>query len=397
MKPCFVDLHVHIGRNSAGKRVKMSGARDLTFANIAHECLERKGIDVVAICDSASPRVLSDIDSYIATGEMTELSGGGICYKGKVTVLLGVEMEISEPQRGVAHVLAYFRTLADVKAFSKALARYVRNLNLSTQNIGLSTQQAFELVDGMGGVFVIAHAFTPHKGLLGSVARRVSEVLSPDAMAKVPALELGLSADTDLADRIAELAGMTFLSNSDSHSLPKIGREYNIMELDSTSFDEVMAALRREGGRHVTANYGLDPRLGKYHRTYCPNCEEKVSKDQAHGRCPNCGYPHLITGVFDRILEIQDYPEPVHPPHRPPYRYQVPLEFVPGLGPRRIEKLIERFGSEMAVLHTADPQDIAGVVGEHIAEDIIRAREGRLRLSPGGGGKYGKVVASPED
>jgi len=46
-------------------------------------------------------------------------------------------------------------------------------------------------------------------------------------------IELGLSADTDYADRIAELARRTFLSNSDAHSprCNKLAREFNQMEL----------------------------------------------------------------------------------------------------------------------------------------------------------------------
>ena len=33
-------------------------------------------------------------------------------------------------------------------------------------------------------------------------------------------------------------------------------------------------ALKNQEGRKIVANYGLDPKLGKYHRTYCEVCNK---------------------------------------------------------------------------------------------------------------------------
>ncbi|MCJ7752007.1 MAG: endonuclease Q family protein, partial [Armatimonadetes bacterium] len=44
MRKLYADLHIHIGRTSAGRPVKITAARDLTFENIAKECATRKGI-----------------------------------------------------------------------------------------------------------------------------------------------------------------------------------------------------------------------------------------------------------------------------------------------------------------------------------------------------------------
>ena len=55
LQHCFCDLHIHIGRTSAGRPVKITAARDLTFEGIARECVERKGIDLAGIVDCASP------------------------------------------------------------------------------------------------------------------------------------------------------------------------------------------------------------------------------------------------------------------------------------------------------------------------------------------------------
>ena len=55
MQEMFADLHVHIGRSEKGKPIKITAARSLNFANIAKECAERKGIQIVGIIDCASP------------------------------------------------------------------------------------------------------------------------------------------------------------------------------------------------------------------------------------------------------------------------------------------------------------------------------------------------------
>lgn len=99
----------------------------------------------------------------------------------------------------------------------------------------------------------------------------------------------------------------------------------------------------------------------------------------------------MIHGVLDRVLSISDREIPLVSEHRPPYHYQVPLEFIPGLGKVKLRMLIEAFGSEMAILHRVSELDLASIVGNELAGLIVRARNGELGLSAGGGGTYGRV------
>ena len=46
----FADMHVHIGRSENNKPIKITAARSLNFANIAKECVDRKGIIVLIYC-----------------------------------------------------------------------------------------------------------------------------------------------------------------------------------------------------------------------------------------------------------------------------------------------------------------------------------------------------------
>ncbi|WP_238650151.1 endonuclease Q family protein [Paenibacillus piscarius] len=389
LQSIYCDLHVHIGRTSEGQAVKISGSRDLTFAGIAREAAERKGIGLIGIIDSHSPGVLHDIHAALDSGEMALAAGGGIAYRG-TTILLGTEIEIREPGRKECHVLAFMSDLTAMEDFSKWMSAHMRNVNLSSQRLYAPSRVLQDEITGRGGLLIPAHIFTPHKGLYGCAAERMAELFELD---RIAAVELGLSADSEMAGYLSELDRYSFLTNSDAHSLGKIGREYNVIEMREPSFQELKLALQRNEGRRVSANFGLNPRLGKYHRTYCAGCGSIIDEAYATSeRCPYCGSPKLVQGVLDRILHIADRPLPQVPAHRPPYHYQVPLEFIPGLGKRKLNLLLEAFGTEMNILHRAAEAELAAVAGAELAGLIVLARTGQLVLSSGGGGTYGKVI-----
>ncbi len=395
MYEIFADLHVHIGRSENGKPIKITAARSLNFANIAKECAERKGINVVGIIDCASPYVIEDIENFLKTGDAYELKDGGIIYKDKVCILLGSEVETSEEGRngkkGAAHNICFFPHLTDIKGFSNELSHHLKNITLSTQRSDLSGYDLIDMVERYNGILIPAHIFTPHKSYYGNCTDRLQSIFK-EKYDKIFAVELGLSSDTYLADMISELENKTFVTNSDAHSLPKIAREYNKMQVEDISFKEIVKALKNEDGRKVVANYGLDPKLGKYHRTYCDDCEKAIETKEPVEVCPYCSGKNVTFGVFDRIELIRDKQESKSPENRPPYVYQIPLGFIPGVGGKTITKLLDTFDTEMNILHKLSKDDIEAVVGEKIADTIERARNGECKVQSGGGGNYGKVV-----
>ena len=394
MYEIFADLHVHIGRSESGKPIKITAARSLNFANIAKECAERKGINVVGIIDCASPYVIEDIEKFLKTGEAYELKDGGIIYKDKVCILLGSEVETSEKGRngkcGSAHNVCFFPHLEDIKGFSNEMSKHIKNITLSTQRSDLSGYDLIDIVEKYNGILIPAHIFTPHKSYYGNCTDRLENIFK-EKYDKIFAVELGLSSDTFLADTISELENRTFVTNSDAHSLPKIASEYNKMQVEDISFKEVVKALKNEDGRKILANYGLDPKLGKYHRTYCDDCEKTIETKEPVEICPICGGKNITFGVFDRIELIKDKKETKSPENRPPYIYQIPLGFIPGVGGKTVEKLLNNFETEMNILHKLTQDDIEAVVGEKVAKNIVRAREGKMEVYSGGGGNYGTV------
>lgn len=390
MNKYYVDLHVHIGRSSKGVEVKKATANNLTFENIAHESYYRKGIHVIGVVDCISPHIIEDIEALVERGELVEKKDGGMDYRGGQTLLLGAEVETHEKHGCSSHSLCFFPTLKQIKEFSGEMGKHFRNIRVNSTMSRLTGQALFDIVDGHGGVFMPAHAFTPHKSFYGNCCDSLHDIFNSASFDKIPSVELGLSADAMMASQLSELDGKSFTSNSDAHSLIKMGREYNIFEMDHPSYAEVLKALKGEDGRRIAANYGLNPQLGKYHRTFCLVCDRIVEGEAPVLRCPVSEKHGVVVGVKDRLEVIKDRKEP-RMTGRAPYYYQIPLEFLPKVGPKTIDKLIEKFGNEMKILQDATFEDLAAVVKEEIAKNIILAREGKLGIEAGGGGTYGKI------
>ncbi|RUL51736.1 endonuclease Q family protein [Lysinibacillus antri] len=385
----YADLHIHIGRTKSGKPVKITGSKNLTLKNILDTASKRKGLDLIGIIDCHSPEVIQEIEELLEQGKMYELQGGGLRYES-TTLIPGSEIEIyDENCHGPIHVLAYFPTLEKMKHFSKWMSNELKNIHLSSQRIYCDGRTLQRKVYELEGIFIPAHVFTPFKSLYGKgVKRSLTEVFDSNL---IDGIELGLSSDTYMVNGISELDRYIFVTNSDAHSLGKLAREYQKMQLAEISFQELKMALHERDGRGVLANYGLNPLLGKYHESVCANCSEQVVEENPL-MCPHCGKSQFIKGVAKRIKELSDITEPTR--KRPPYIHQIPLDFIPGIGPKTIDKLINAFGTEMNILHEVSLEQLEQVIPSKLANTLHLARSGKLAITVGGGGIYGKIDQS---
>ncbi|GAE36857.1 DNA helicase II [Halalkalibacter akibai JCM 9157] len=375
-------MHIHIGRTRLGAAVKITAASSLTLKSIIHYAKEIKGIDIVGVIDCHVREVLCEIEDDIANGIAIELEDGGINYSG-VTLLLGSEIELyDENCQGPIHVLAFLPTLAAMHEFSEWISTRMKNSSLSSQRIYENARVLQQKVHELKGLFIPAHVFTPFKSLYGKgVKESLKEVFTP---ALIDAIELGLSSDTQMADQIAELHSYPFITNSDAHSLEKMAREYQIIKMMNPTFKELRLALKGENGRRIVSNYGLNPLLGKYYETICAKCSAVVTL-----QCSNCGSTSMIKGVSDRLRELASSKS--IEVARPPYQHQIPLEFIPKLGKKTLEKLRDHFGTDMNIIHQVEEKQLQQVVSPVISSAIVAARNGTLSIKAGGGGTYGKV------
>lgn len=385
-KSIYADLHIHVGRDYKQNQIKISASKHLTLRNILEVSSNEKGIELIGIVDSHAPNILYEIKQLIHVGEAYELSGGGIRYRN-VTLLLGSEIELyDEYSQGPFHVLIFLPTVEKMEHFSQWLKDKMKNIHLSSQRIYCTGIKLQRKIKELEGLFIPAHVFTPFKSLYGrGVKQSLTEVFDPDL---IDAIELGLSSDTEMADHIKELHRYTYLTNSDSHSLSKIGREYQKLNVKEITFEDLSLCLQGKNGRKIISNYGMNPRLGKYYRTVCQSCFTEVKINTKV--CPTCQSKKIVHGVFDRIQQLKT--SDITSPKRPPYIYQVPLEYIPGLGNKTFQRLLDAFHTEMNVIHHVSYEELCEVVPKKVANYIIDMRSGKLMIDAGGGGKYGRVI-----
>ena len=109
----------------------------------------------------------------------------------------------------------------------------------------------------------------------------------------------------------------------------------------------------------------------------------------------------MTVGVMYRVEELADRPAGVKPEGAIPFKSMVPLDeiiaeaFGMGASAKKVKEeyknIVEKIGSEFAVLVEASKSDLERATTPEVAEGIQRVREGRLRIEPGFDGEYGKV------
>ncbi|HMA04679.1 MAG TPA: PHP-associated domain-containing protein [Methanomicrobiales archaeon] len=362
------DLHIH-------SRFSIASSRSMVPSSILAGCL-RKGLAAVGSGDALH-------------GKWREMWGEAGREDG---VLVIPSAEVEDAHRVHHLILAgSFDTFGDLAGRFSPSAPSIASMG--RPHLRLAGEEIAREVHDAGGLIGPAHAFTPWTSLYASFdhVRDCYGDERPDF------LELGLSADSSYGAGISELRGIPFLSNSDAHSPSpaKMGREFNRIEVPHRTVGEVLESIRK--GR-IAMNAGFFPEEGKYNRTACTRCFREFSLEEAAAlswRCPDDG-GLIKKGVSDRARELSDMP----PEPRPPYLHLIPLaeilQRVLGTSSPNTKKVaalydafLGAFGTEIRVLvdvPVEELQELHPVAGDAIA----RLRTGRVRLFPGGGGRYGR-------
>ena len=272
--------------------------------------------------------------------------------------------------------------------------------------LGLDAKELAKIVLGISGdcLIVPAHIWTPWFSLFGSKSGFNSiEECFEEYSKYIYAGETGLSSDPAMNWRLSALDKIALISNSDSHSPGRIGREANVFELPFLSYSSIATAIKTKDPQNFLETLEFFPEEGKYHYDGHRNCGIVLSPQESkkyNNICPTCGRP-LTIGVMNRIEELADRQEGFRPPNAIPFKSLVPLVEIiaEGLGVTVAAKqvqveyknLIKNFGNEFKILLDSTRQDLESGTLPEIAEGIIRVREGRVFIEPGYDGVYGKV------
>jgi uncharacterized protein (TIGR00375 family) len=366
----------------------------MTFDTLAAEA-PKKGVQLVGSGDCLHETWLKEIK---ALNQIEE----GTFELGDTKFILTVEVQ----GKSRVHHLIMFPSISSAEDFKDGIKAKTKNISSDGRPMAAMTgEEIGQLAVDVDAIFGPCHAFTPWTGLYGHFDSL--QDCYGDLYNKISFLELGLSADTDYADRLDELRDITFLSNSDAHSpYPlRLAREFNQFKVDEVTFPEIKKAILRQGGRKCTLNVGFPPEEGKYNQTACSRCFNKYSLSdslKSKWKC-SCG-GRIKKGVFDRVSELGGGQVPKHPKHRPKYLHIIPLAEIiakaikhsntNSAGVKKIwSSLIDEFENEINVLLKIEIEKIISLANTNtrIATAIRQFRDNKIILHPGGGGRYGQI------
>ena len=390
----IADFHIH-------SRYSRACSKDLSVAELA-TWAKLKGIDVLGTGDFTHPLWLEELKDALRD------AGGGLYEHAGVRFLLTAEVNTLFYKAGRAHQIhhiLFMPSLEAVERLNKELASFG---GLDIDGRPTLRIEPPRLVEALLGVepramLIPAHAWTPWFSIFGSSSGfdAVEECFEQQAK-HIYALETGLSSDPAMNWRLSALDRYTLISNSDSHSARRIGREANVFEGEA-NYDAIVDALKKTGATRLVETLEFFPEEGKYHYDGHRLCKIRWSPAQSkqHGlRCPACGRK-VTVGVMHRVEALADRPEGVMPPSAVPFRRTVPLDEIiadalgVGTGTQAVDReyraLVHKFGTEFAVLLEAPAEELRRAAPAKVAEGILRMREGRVAIEPGYDGEYGTV------
>ncbi len=271
--------------------------------------------------------------------------------------------------------------------------------------IGIDAKDLAEVLFGISkDIFLVpGHIWTPWFSLFGSKSGFDSiEECFEEYTKDIYALETGLSSDPSMNWQWSKLDRFSLISNSDSHSPQKIGREANVFNTEM-SYKAVTDALKKKDKKTFLYTIEFFPEEGKYHYDGHRLCNIRFSPQESKKNkniCPKCGKP-LTIGVMNRVLELADRPEGFVPENSIPFKRMIPLaEIIAdtlGVGDAskavnaEYRAIIPRIGTELEVLTEVSEDKLLKELPVKTAKAIINVRKGDVNILPGFDGEYGTI------
>ncbi|HPO68626.1 MAG TPA: endonuclease Q family protein [Candidatus Pacearchaeota archaeon] len=309
------------------------------------------------------------------------------------------------------HILIFAPSFEIVEKINSRL-NLIGNLKADGRPIlGLDAKELVKIILSISqDCFIVpAHIWTPWFSLFGSKSGFNSLEECFDNYSKyIFALETGLSSDPKMNWRLSALDNISLISNSDSHSPAKIGRETNVFDTDLSYFS-IIDAIKTKNKEKFLYTIEFFPEEGKYHYDGHRFCNISMSPKETKENkniCPVCHKP-LTIGVLNRVEELADREDGFVPQNAIPFKSVVPLQEIIAdvfnvlptakKVKEEYDKLIKNFKNEFEVLLKIPYNELKLVVREEIATAIVKMREGKVEVCPGYDGVYGKIKISLEE
>ncbi len=188
----------------------------------------------------------------------------------KTRFLLSVEIACIYSRGGRVrkiHHLVFVPSLKRAKEFNAILSKRGNLAADGRPIIGMDSRELADIVYHVDpqNVIIPAHAWTPWFGIFGSKSGfdSLEECFGPFTQT-IFAIETGLSSDPAMNWRLSILDKIALISNSDSHSPERIGREVNIFDTD-LSYQGIMEAIKSNHPGKFKKTVEFYPEEGMYH------------------------------------------------------------------------------------------------------------------------------------
>jgi len=396
----IADFHIH-------SKYSRATSKDMDIENIARWA-KLKGITLMGTGDFTYHLWLEELKTKL------EPQGNGLFkYKDVYFILTGEISNIYSKNQKVyrIHNIIFAPSFETVEKINKELSRYGNLASDGRPILGLDAEEFAKIIFDIDDrcVIVPAHIWTPWFSLFGSMSGfdRIEDCFGRYTE-KIFSLETGLSSDPKMNWRLSNLDRFSLISNSDSHSPSKIGREANVFNCN-LDYDSIVNTLKTKDKSKFLYTIEFFPEEGKYHFDGHRNCNVRFSPKETKenlGICPKCKKP-LTIGVMNRVEQLADREEDFMPQDAIPFINLVPLDEIIASA-RSIKKespvvlkeyidYISNIATEFDILIKFSKDELFKRLPQKIAEGIIRVREGKVKKEAGYDGQYGVISIFDEE
>jgi len=415
----IADFHIH-------SKYSRATSKNMDLEHIDLWC-QKKGIDLVTTADFTHPAWFKELKE-----KLIETKDGGLYFlkskiqnsKSKINpkfkiqnskltkFILTTELACIYKRHNKTrriHLVIFAPNLEAVAEINNQLGKKFNLKSDGRPILGIDAEDLVKLLLKIDPKIIVvpAHCWTPWFALFGSKSGFDSfEECFGEVADKIFAVETGLSSDPAMNWLIPEIDSRTIISNSDAHSPDNLGREANVFSGDKISYDDIYDCLSHQGkGENLALKYTIEffPEEGKYHFDGHQACKIVMHPQEAiknKNICPKCKR-ELTIGVHHRVFELAQRKESDDFAQRIPFKKIIPLREIIGnvleFGKNAkavdqiYEKIIKIGKNEFNVLLDFDLEKLKGAVEDDMIKAIQLVREGRVVISPGYDGEYGKI------
>jgi uncharacterized protein (TIGR00375 family) len=390
----IADFHIH-------SKYSRATSPDMNIKTLS-EYAKLKGISLLGTGDFTHYLWLEELKNTLKD------SGNGLFEYNGVNFMLTGEISSIYSKNGKVrkiHNVIFVPSFDIADKINSVLSGYGNIAYDGRPIIGIDAKNLAEILFGISKdiCLVPGHIWTPWFSLFGSKSGFDSIEECFEEYAKdIYALETGLSSDPAMNWQWSKLDRFSLISNSDSHSPQKIGREANVFDTQM-SYKAILEALKKKDKKKFLSTIEFFPEEGKYHYDGHRACDIRLSPAETKKNkniCPKCKKP-LTIGVMNRVSELADRPEGFVPENSIPYKRMIPLaEIIAdtlGVGDTsksvsaEYRAMIPRLGTELEVLMEISEDKLLKELPIKIAKAIVNVRNGDVNILPGFDGEYGEI------